>query len=316
MPMSRMTLLSVSVTGVTCDTSALRPMAAATADRASTSGTPAAIRAPKVSSRITSVMGRLSFSAREKSDETWSPIATSSEASPTSAIRRSGWPRATAAVAARTAGTLSSAAVTASSPVASPTESTTGRIAALPSWAKVSSPTVATCGSAVSRVRSWSAAPRAAAGSRRPAPAGLIRTRSVGVAGKPACSTTRSAVPDSPVPCSAEVRRRVPAAPPATNTTATKTNQPITAFSRCRVLQRASRSTNPPDGTVSGAGEEGRCRGAMAVMTSLSEVVRSVVTYRRRGGPRRLWGQWPTRSGDNPPPRTAANRIVPGLASP
>ena len=51
----------------------------------------------------------------------------------------------------------------------------------MPSWAKVSSPTVATCGSAASRVRSWSAAPRAAAGSRRPAPAGLIRTRSVGV---------------------------------------------------------------------------------------------------------------------------------------
>ena len=67
MPMSRMTLLSVSVTGITCDTSALRPMAAATADSASTSGTPAAISAPKVSSRIPSVMGRLSFSAREKS---------------------------------------------------------------------------------------------------------------------------------------------------------------------------------------------------------------------------------------------------------
>ena len=49
-------------------------MAAATADSASSSGTPAANSAPKVSSRMPRVIGRLSVSARWKSWLTTSPI--------------------------------------------------------------------------------------------------------------------------------------------------------------------------------------------------------------------------------------------------
>ena len=247
MPMSRMTLLSVSVTGSRCDTSALRPMAVATADRASSSGTPAANSAPKVSSRIPSVIGRLSFSAREKSStrpgRRWRGRATRRRPrrsagraargrpqrwrqGPPGPCRRHGrtrrrrWRRRRRG---RRAGSL------------------TGRPAA-----KVSSPTVATCGRAgqpgAQLVGSTAGRGRVESAVARGPGSGPARSAS---AGKPACSTTRSARPDSPVPCSAEVRSRVPAAPPATNTTATKTNQPISAFSRCRVLQRASRQHEP-----------------------------------------------------------------------
>ena len=50
-------------------------MAVPTAERASRTGTPAAMIAPKVSSRMPSVIGRLSFSARMKSSSTWPLMA-------------------------------------------------------------------------------------------------------------------------------------------------------------------------------------------------------------------------------------------------
>ena len=55
-------------------------MAVPTADRASSTGTPAAMIAPKVSSRMPSVIGRLSFSARMKSSSTWPLMAWSIDA--------------------------------------------------------------------------------------------------------------------------------------------------------------------------------------------------------------------------------------------
>ena len=101
-----------------------------------------------------------------------------------------------------------------------------GSIGRPPSSDRTSSPTDATCGSAVERrcaARRRTA--RASAGSSCCRLRAWIRTRSVRSAGKPACSTARSARPDSPAPVSPSVSSRVPAAPPPTTATAT-TDEP------------------------------------------------------------------------------------------
>ena len=56
-----------SPSGTICDGSATRPSAAITADRPSSSGTPAATSAPKASTRMISVIGSESVSAFLKS---------------------------------------------------------------------------------------------------------------------------------------------------------------------------------------------------------------------------------------------------------
>jgi hypothetical protein len=66
-PISRITLDIESLTGIRCDTSADRPIAAATDDSASSTGTPAASSAPNARTRIASEIGTESFSARSKS---------------------------------------------------------------------------------------------------------------------------------------------------------------------------------------------------------------------------------------------------------
>jgi hypothetical protein len=58
-----------SPSGTICDGSAISPSAAITADRPSSSGTPAATSAPKAKTRITSVIGSDSVSAFLKSSE-------------------------------------------------------------------------------------------------------------------------------------------------------------------------------------------------------------------------------------------------------
>jgi hypothetical protein len=65
--MSRITLPIDSFAGIRWEASADSPIAEPTADIASSSGTPAAISAPKATSRITRVSGRLISSARWKS---------------------------------------------------------------------------------------------------------------------------------------------------------------------------------------------------------------------------------------------------------
>jgi hypothetical protein len=66
------------------------PIAAATADSASSTGTVAASNAPKVSSRISSVTGRLNSSARLKSSPNVSLSALSIDPLPTSSTRSDG----------------------------------------------------------------------------------------------------------------------------------------------------------------------------------------------------------------------------------
>ncbi len=63
MPISRMTLAGGVGRGTRCEASVERPIAAATEESASSTGTPAAISAPNARIRMASVTGRLSSSA-------------------------------------------------------------------------------------------------------------------------------------------------------------------------------------------------------------------------------------------------------------
>ena len=90
MPISRITLLVVSVAGTRCEASVDRPMAAITEESASSTGTPAAISAPNATIRIASVTGRLRISARWKSSPRVSSSALLIDWPPTCSTRRSG----------------------------------------------------------------------------------------------------------------------------------------------------------------------------------------------------------------------------------
>ena len=86
------------------------PSAAATAEIASSSGTPAAASAPKARTRIASVIGNESFSALRRSSSKLFDSALSALASPNCSTRSSGWSAWTRATAASVASTLSSSA--------------------------------------------------------------------------------------------------------------------------------------------------------------------------------------------------------------
>ena len=120
--MSRTTLDVVSVTGSRCEVSADSPSAAATEVSASSTGTAAASSAPNATTRITSVTGRLSTSARWKSSPYVFCSAFSIVPPPTSSTRRSGWAAWTAAVASTSGCTRSAASC--GSPVISARTST------------------------------------------------------------------------------------------------------------------------------------------------------------------------------------------------
>ena len=93
-------LVTVGSAWIRCDSGAAMPMVAATDVSASSTGTPAAISAPKASSISSSVIGRLMPSAECRSSATRSLMAESTETSPASRTRSSGWARAIAAVRA------------------------------------------------------------------------------------------------------------------------------------------------------------------------------------------------------------------------
>ena len=79
---------------------ATSPSVAITLDSASSSGIPAATKAPKAATRIASVIGTDSSSAFLKSSENICEIASSALASPNCSIRSPGCARCAAAVAA------------------------------------------------------------------------------------------------------------------------------------------------------------------------------------------------------------------------
>ena len=88
-----------------------RPSAAATPEIARSNGTPAAARAPKATTRITSVIGSESVSALRRSSSKAFDTALSALASPNSSTRRSGIFGLNPSIAASTGVTLSSMTV-------------------------------------------------------------------------------------------------------------------------------------------------------------------------------------------------------------
>ncbi len=90
MPISKITLDVEPESGRTCEASAARPVADPTAERASSTGTPAAIIAPNAMSKMMRVTGRLKMAAVLRSWPTCSFTPLSSEAAPTSSIRSAG----------------------------------------------------------------------------------------------------------------------------------------------------------------------------------------------------------------------------------
>ena len=103
-----------SSTGVAWLSSETRPIVPKTADRASSSGSPAATSEPNATIRISSVIGSDSVSAFLKSFSKTSPSALPALASPNCSMRRSGLAACAAATAASGASTRSS--VTSKSP--------------------------------------------------------------------------------------------------------------------------------------------------------------------------------------------------------
>ena len=90
MPIIRIIEETVLVDGITCETRVANPVAAATDDRASSIGTPAATIAPKAISRISSVTGRDRSAALPRSVATWSLTCLFMVTPPASSTRRPG----------------------------------------------------------------------------------------------------------------------------------------------------------------------------------------------------------------------------------
>ena len=110
MPMSRITEKIASSTGTSWLGSASRPIAAATAVRPSSSGRPAATSAPKATTRMTSVTGSDSTSARWKSLSKRSEMPLLTVASPKASTRTDGFALPTAATADSICATCASVA--------------------------------------------------------------------------------------------------------------------------------------------------------------------------------------------------------------
>ena len=234
MPISRTTLLVVSVAGTRCEASVDSPMAAITDETASSTGTPAAISAPNATMRIASVTGRLRISARWKSSPRVSSSALLIDWPPTCSTRRSGWAACTAAVAS-SSGPTRSLAVSASPDIV------TGTSSAVPSCDGTGSPTLATSGSAPSRRAASAAAARAAVSSSAPSRA-VMSTLSTGGYVKSPADAIASARPASPIRWSASDASLSPAEVPPTKQTATNTIHSAMARHGCSALHRATRT--------------------------------------------------------------------------
>ena len=83
-------LVTVPSACTRCDSGASTPMVAATLEKASSTGIPAAIRAPKASSIRIRVTGTLMLSAEVRSSPTRSSMASSRLTSPTCRTSRVG----------------------------------------------------------------------------------------------------------------------------------------------------------------------------------------------------------------------------------
>ena len=212
-----------------------------TAVPASSSGIPAAIRAPKTQISRMSVIGRDVDSALRKSRLSWPLTTRSSLAPPASAIRRPGCAFCTAATA-RSAGSTSWSWLPPVTLKVTRTDLPSAEMSDSPPRLSGDRMSVAVdLGSARSAVTTCWVACRS---SRTVEPArAWISTSSAG--GGPLSFSfcrTRSATPDCPG--SFEGTFLVPISCPATKTIATRASQPNTVVLRCRVLHPATRSVS------------------------------------------------------------------------
>ena len=238
-----------SSTGDSWLNSETRPIVPNTADRASSSGRPAATSEPKATMRISSVTGSDSVSAFLKSSSKTSPSALPALASPNCSMRRSGFARCAAATAASGASTRSS--VTSKSPAS--WKETSAERPSFAIWPALPAAkgdwTWVTCSVFVRR-RSTSATAALNAASRVVAsPRDCTRTVSSAWRGKWS-NIALSARPASPGPFSCQTKVFRPAAPPPTAAMATKASQPKMAILRCAALQRPARAAKFRGGGV------------------------------------------------------------------
>ena len=177
---------------------AIRPSVAATADRPSSSGRPAATSAPNASSRITSVIGSESVSARWKSSLNDFDRALLADAPPNSSTLRLEWVCCTFATAARIGSIRSSSCES----LPRRSNCTSAERPSLLSWPVLPAAYgdftfVMYRFALTSRITSATAGLIAALS---PDALACTRTLSVAVSGKPEWLAMRSPAPDWPVP--------------------------------------------------------------------------------------------------------------------
>ncbi len=230
----------VPESGITCEARADRPVAAPTADSASSTGTPAATIAPKPTSRITKVTGRLTAAADDRSLATWSFTAWFTDWSPACCTRSVGLSRWTADVVLSSGWTSASGRSVTSTTTAEPAGDLTGAA------------TAATCDSPAILARTCAAAAAAAPGSSSPCRAVMSTSSVSGGLRCASCSQPR-ACPDWPVEVSRSLAWCRPAACPASTQQPTNTSHNTIARHLCVALQRASRTVRARgEGVASG----------------------------------------------------------------
>jgi hypothetical protein len=256
MPISRIMLDTELSPGMMCETSDDRPVAAPTADSASSSGAPAAMIAPNAMSRMISVTGSEKVPATPRSLATWLFTALFTDTLPASTTFSPGKSRCTCAVAA------CSGFASWLDEYGSPVMVTVTSIA-FPSREYCGGPTDATCG----RCMRWvmSAATRAACPWSSVPDGADTSTFSVLGWSSLALCTTLAACPAWPLAVSSCVAWCSPAALPPTTHTATNSSHSPMVRHGCVADQRAIRSVTGArlvsrrgdDGDVGDDGDDG-----------------------------------------------------------
>ena len=243
MPIRVITIEALSSIGNTWLGMATRPRVAMTPEMASSTGTPAATRAPKARIRMMSVTGRDSVSAFFRSLPTASSICDPTLASPNSSMRSCGLAFCTLLTAAST-GSMRSPALSALPLMSNFTRAECSSLETRP--APSGSPaadTFSTTGTAdTADLMLWIAAVNAGSSALRVAL--WISTSSWAGVGK--CrSSACSAAPDCPLNSSALESLFVPTMPPITTARTTNASQPASTDFLCRALQLPIRAAIP-----------------------------------------------------------------------
>ncbi len=235
MPISIIRIWVLSPVGMIWLESVVRPNAANTEVRPSSTGMPAASRAPNATIRMISVIGMDSISAFWKSEASLSSNALPDVASPKPSISRDGCAATTALVAASIGATLSVASF--GSPL-----TVNGRRAARPFAAGSTGPISPTTPVASSRFVASATTGASASSVSLPDRLWMRSDSSAGWSSSVnAWSSTLVARPDSPTPVSARSSVSAVIELPMTKAIATKATHPMIANHGCMPLQRPIR---------------------------------------------------------------------------